>query len=100
MASGSYLEAAAMSHNSPRMLALPQTHLRLLVVAMLAATFSARTTLHAQELRAAIYVIKRDGSSLRKVAQVDGYKEHFRPAWSHDGKRLAFDALESGSQVK
>jgi Tol biopolymer transport system component len=82
------------------MLAHPRTLVGLLIVALLAAAFAPGTTSHAQELRAAIYVMQRDGAGLRKVAQVDGYKEHFRPAWSHDGKRLAFDALESGSQVK
>jgi Tol biopolymer transport system component len=81
------------------MLAHPRTLFRLLILALLSATFAAGSPLHAEELRAAIYVMKRDASGLRKVAQVDGYKEHFRPSWSHDGKRLAFDALD-GSQTK
>lgn len=54
----------------------------------------------AQELRAAIYVMKADGSQLRKVVQVDGYKEFSSPVWSHDGTRLAFDALSLTSGTK
>ncbi len=38
-----------------------------------------------------IFVVKTDGSELRKVVQVDGYEYHAAPRWSHDGKRLAFD---------
>ncbi len=54
----------------------------------------------AQELRAAIYVMRRDGSQVRKVIQVPGYREHSSPSWSHDGKRLAFDAIHAGTGVK
>ena len=41
--------------------------------------------------RYGIFVIKADGSEVRKVVQVDGYDYHAAPRWSHDGKRLAFD---------
>jgi Tol biopolymer transport system component len=40
----------------------------------------------------AIYVMRLDGSQLRRVCRVDGYQAHGSPRWSHDGKRLAFDA--------
>lgn len=88
-----------MSPSPPPLPARPPIVLRRLAIALLGLTFAASAPLHAEEMRAAIYVMKRDGSQLRKVAQIDGYKEHFRPAWSHDGKRLAFDALESASQT-
>jgi Tol biopolymer transport system component len=54
----------------------------------------------AADLRAAIYVVHRDGTGLRKVAQVDGHNEHSMPRWSHDGKRLAFSAEEIASGSK
>jgi Tol biopolymer transport system component len=41
--------------------------------------------------RYGIFVMKVDGSQLRKVVQVEGYDFHAAPRWSHDGKRLAFD---------
>ncbi len=36
--------------------------------------------------------MKVDGSEERKVAQLGGFASHGTPRWSHDGKRLAFDA--------
>src|SRR6202521_6279152 len=39
-----------------------------------------------------IFVMKVDGSEERKVVQVDGFGSHGCPRWSHDGKRLVFDA--------
>jgi len=42
-------------------------------------------------------VMKIDGSGVRKVVEVDGYDHHTSPRWSHDGKRLAFDALDTSS---
>lgn len=43
----------------------------------------------------AIYVMRPDGSDVRKVVQVEGCNGHRSPQWSHDGKRLAFDANPS-----
>jgi WD40 repeat protein len=43
----------------------------------------------------AVFVMALDGSQMRKVAQVDQYREHGSPRWSHDGRRLAFDAYNS-----
>ena len=34
------------------------------------------------------------------MAEVRGCQEHGSPAWSHDGKRLAFDALPSGKDSR
>ena len=42
----------------------------------------------------AIFVMKLDGTQLRKLAQVEGFAKHGSPRWSHDGKRLAFDASD------
>ena len=39
-----------------------------------------------------IFVMKLDGSEERKVVQVEGFGSHGTPRWSHDGKRLVFDA--------
>lgn len=39
-----------------------------------------------------IFLMKADGSGTRKVAQVKGFENHGSPRWSHDGKKLAFDA--------
>ncbi len=50
--------------------------------------------LPAANIPTAIFVMKVDGSDVRRVAQVDGYKKHGSPQWSHDGHRLAFDAYE------
>ena len=50
----------------------------------------------AQNARWAIWVMKVDGSQAHMLAQVDGCNRHSSPRWSHDGKRVAFDA-EPGS---
>src|ERR1700674_5641625 len=49
---------------------------------------------YADDVTTAIFVMKADGSQLRKVAEVEGYKKLNSPQWSHDGKRLAFNAIE------
>lgn len=40
----------------------------------------------------AIYVMRPDGTDTRMVVRVPGCRGHRSPQWSHDGKRLAFDA--------
>jgi Tol biopolymer transport system component len=40
--------------------------------------------------------MKTDGSALRRIAQVPGFRKHGSPRWSHDGKLLAF--LRSGEK--
>ena len=56
--------------------------------------------LPAADIPTTIFVMKIDGSQVRKVAQVVGYKKHGSPQWSHDGKRLAFDAYEGPDDAK
>ncbi len=56
--------------------------------------------LPAADIPTAIFVMKTDGSEVRKVAQVAGYKKHGSPQWSHDGKRLAFDTYEGPDDAK
>jgi WD40 repeat protein len=48
----------------------------------------------------AIFVMKADGSDVRKVAEVDGYNDHEAPRWSHDGRRLAFDARNGATRER
>lgn len=48
---------------------------------------------HAQNA-SALYVMKTDGSDVRKVAETPAYSGLGHPRWSHDGKRLAFHAWE------
>src|SRR5262249_25115442 len=43
-----------------------------------------------------IFVVKVDGTQLRRIVKVEGYEYHAAPRWSHDGKRLAFD-VRNGS---
>ena len=62
--------------------------------------FLSSERLPAADIPTAIFVMKTDGSQVRKVAQVVGYKKHGSPQWSHDGKRLAFDAYEGPDDAK
>jgi WD40 repeat protein len=56
------------------------------------------TALNCLSIRAgAIFVMKVDGSDMRKVVEVAGCKGHGSPQWSHDGKQLAFDASPSNT---
>ncbi len=48
----------------------------------------------------AVYVMKVDGSQVRKVAQVEGYTIHEAARWSHDGKRVVFSALNANSSTR
>jgi Tol biopolymer transport system component len=48
--------------------------------------------LRAQDLPAAIYVMKPDGSQVRQVVEVTDFVHANCQRWSHDGKRIAFDA--------
>ena len=47
----------------------------------------------------AIFVMKIDGTAVRKVIEVKGCRGHGSPRWSHDDKRLAFDASPAGTEV-
>jgi WD40 repeat protein len=59
--------------------------------------------LHAGATRAAeaqprsLFVMNRDGSGVRNVSQIEGYQSLGSPRWSHDGKRLVFDACNVDS---
>jgi Tol biopolymer transport system component len=60
----------------------------------------AATALHGAVVQAAaIYVMRIDGTEVRKVAEVEGHRSHGSPQWSHDGTRLAFDASPSGTEA-
>lgn len=48
----------------------------------------------------AIFVMKVDGGGLRRLAQVEGYRQHGSPRWSHDGKRLAFDVSQGPNDAR
>jgi len=49
----------------------------------------------------AIYVMNVDGSQVRQLAKVNGYRRHSFPQWSHDGKMIAFDAqTQPGNNVR
>src|ERR1700704_3485246 len=47
----------------------------------------------------AIFVMKVDGSEVRKIAESPAHDDHSCPRWSHDGKQVAFDA-SSGPRGK
>ncbi len=49
----------------------------------------------AQEKPWAIYVMRPDGSEVRKLVQVEGLREYSSPRWSHDGTRVAFSGTAS-----
>ena len=44
------------------------------------------------QIPSAIYVMKPDGTSVRKITQAPDFKNVGHPRWSHDGKQLAFHA--------
>ncbi len=66
-------------------------HLRSTVV-LLCLTLAADVQAQQPSIPSAIFVMRADGSDLRKVAEVAGHSDHGSPRWSADGKQLAFDA--------
>jgi Tol biopolymer transport system component len=68
---------------------------RLLLISLLAVAALAIPS-RAQAQATAVYVMNVDGSQVRKLARADGYEQHTFPRWSHDGKRVAFDAQLPG----
>jgi Tol biopolymer transport system component len=69
---------------------------QLLFSAPLACLLAVMCTAAARADDNGIFVIAPDGSALRKVVEVPG-TSHTTPRWSHDGKQLAFDAYDEGS---
>jgi Tol biopolymer transport system component len=72
----------------PRRLAAA-TGFALLVCVYLAAVSQA------QDKPWAIYVMRSDGSEVRKLVEVEGCREYSSPRWSHDGTRVAFSGTAS-----
>ncbi len=54
------------------------------------------SALAADERPWAIFVVRPDGSDIRKVVQVENCGEHASPRWSHDGTQIAFNASPGG----
>jgi Tol biopolymer transport system component len=50
--------------------------------------------------RSAIFVIKADGTGMRRVVKMPDYAQHGSPRWSHNGKQLAFDAIHRANRIK
>lgn len=71
----------------------------LLAVTLLAITCSTAKPLLAQERTSGIYVMKVDGSNVRKLVQMEGYEDHDAPRWSRDGKRVIFHADKRETQT-
>lgn len=40
----------------------------------------------------AVFVMKADGSQVRRVAQAEGHVDHTSPRWAHSDKQIVFDA--------
>jgi WD40 repeat protein len=63
---------------------------------LLAAILFSTSAAKAAEDDRAIFVMQRDGTNVRQVVSLKDFKWLGNPRWSHDGKRLAFDARQSG----
>jgi WD40 repeat protein len=63
----------------------------ILIVLVLGCLPNARAAL-AEESPGAIFVMNRDGSGLRPLVSIEGFPRLGAPRWSHDGKKLVFDA--------
>jgi Tol biopolymer transport system component len=61
-------------------------------IGLTASAIFGMSALHGDDAAWTIYVMQPDGSGVRKVTRVENYRAHGSPRWSHDGKRLAFDA--------
>jgi Tol biopolymer transport system component len=73
---------------------------RMIATWFLAGGISSISSLHADDAAWAIFVMQPDGTNVRHVTRVEGYRAHGSPRWSHDGKRLAFDASGPGGARK
>ena len=66
---------------------------RLLCIA-LASTLALASSARADNDPFAIYVMRTDGTQVRKLPTVDGFDDHSSARFSHDGQRVAFDASQ------
>ncbi len=62
----------------------------LIIIAAAAVLMSADA--RGEEKPWAVFVMKPDGSQVRKIAQAAGHLDHTSPRWSHDDKTIVFDA--------
>lgn len=62
--------------------------------------WSASSAWASSDWPSAVYVMRSAGAQPRKIAQVEGYAEHTSPRWSHDGKRIVFDAFSTNARVR
>ncbi len=72
-----------------------------LALCLLAATLvacmwgSTPAVAHAQEKPWSVYVMRKDGSEVRKLVEVEGCAAYSSPRWSRDGTQVAFSASAS-----
>lgn len=78
-----------------RVRSIPQRGQRLAAVVI--ALLCVPSTVSAADAKPwAIFVMRPDGSEVRKLVQVEGCGEHAGPRWSHDGSRVTFSASTGG----
>lgn len=65
--------------------------LSLCLLALMSATACAQSA-------SALYVMKTDGSDVRKVAEPAGFNRVGHPRWSHDGKSIAFSSTRGAQK--
>ncbi|MGD9721631.1 MAG: TolB family protein [Pirellulales bacterium] len=68
--------------------------------ALLAIAFSVGAVANLRADEPGIYLIRPDGSEVRKVVTVEGHDYHGSPSWSHDGTRLAFEVADPATTQK
>ncbi len=56
---------------------------------------TSKTDRHGESGFRALYTVDRDGSNVQFLAAAPGMISSATPEWSHDGKKIAFDALPS-----
>lgn len=57
-------------------------------------------TASAEEVPNALFIMRADGTQVRKVAHVEGFVSVEYPRWSHDGKRIVFDAMPEAGGLR
>ena len=61
-------------------------------IALAGCALYGHSALRADDAAWSIYVMQTNGSGVQKVVRAEEFRAHGSPRWSHDGKRLAFDA--------